>query len=82
MEAQGAALHLSISNTGVSRGGNIWLEYSMRLSLRDTCPRHKRHGVGALGGKFSGRRIIENMREGKENETCWTRVSCRENLQM
>ena len=82
MEAQGATLPLSVSSKGVSGGGNNQLEYSMRLSLRDTCPRHKRHGVGGMGGKFYGRRIIENVREGEENETRWTRASCRENLQM
>lgn len=64
MEAQGAALPLSVSSKGVSGDCNNWLEYSMRLSLRDPCPRHKRHGVGGMGGKFSRRRMIENVRGG------------------
>ena len=54
----------------------------MRGSLRDPCPRHKRHGVGGMGGKFSRRRIIENVREGEENGTRWPRASCRASLSM
>ena len=82
MEAQGAALPLSMCSKGVNGDCNNWLEYSIRLSLRDPCPRHKRHGVWGVGGKFSRRRIIENVREGEENGTRRTRASCRASLSM